>query len=136
MLKSGCLNYFNVCLWKPTPNIFLKGRSECGGYFHFGFINGTPTIKAADFVARGECSAGVVYATDAMLSDEVEIVTTLPDNLHDPIRYSVAIIANTEAYNVRTVMDRLLSPVATEIFNSHGFIVLEREEKDAESFVE
>ena len=96
-----------------------------------------PSVRAALlFVARGECSAGVVYATDAMVSDEVEIVTTLPENLHDPIRYSVAITANTEAYNVRTVMDRLLSPVATEIFNSHGFIVLEREEKDAESFVE
>lgn len=88
-----------------------------------------PNVRAALlFVARGECSAGVVYATDAMVSDEVEIVTTLPENLHDPIRYSVAITANTEAYNVRTVMDRLFSPVAAEIFDSHGFIVLEREE--------
>ncbi len=43
-----------------------------------GRIVGTDDVRTAlAFVERGECPLGIVYATDAKISDKVEVVATL-----------------------------------------------------------
>ncbi len=56
-------------------------------------IVGTEDVRnALAFVERGECAAGIVYATDAAISDEVEVVATFPAQTHKPIVYPFALL--------------------------------------------
>lgn len=55
-------------------------------------VVGTDDVRAAlDLVGRGEC-IGIVYATDALISNKVETVARFPDELHAPIVYPSALI--------------------------------------------
>lgn len=84
-----------------------------------------PDVRAAlVFVERGECPAGIVYATDAAVSDKVEVIATLADSLHAPIRYPAAAIAGRATPAVRQVLARLRSPAAAAVFRRHGFTVV------------
>ncbi len=48
----------------------------------------TEDVRAAlNFVARGECQLGIVYATDAAISKDVKVVGVFPENTHAPIIY-------------------------------------------------
>ena len=50
----------------------------------------TEDVRAAlNFVARGECQLGIVYATDAAISKNVVIIGTFPENTHQPIIYPI-----------------------------------------------
>ena len=42
---------------------------------------------ALAFVERGECPAGIVYATDAAISEKVEVLEKFPPDTHRPIVY-------------------------------------------------
>ena len=51
-------------------------------------------VRAAlAYVERGEAAAGVVYATDALVSQKVRIAATFPEASHPPIIYPIALIA-------------------------------------------
>jgi molybdate transport system substrate-binding protein len=87
-------------------------------------IVGTDDVRAAlAFVERGECAAGIVYATDAAISDEVEVLASFPAGTHPPIVYPAALVvgARPEAHTflefVRT------APIARRTFERFGFVV-------------
>src|SRR6185369_14082380 len=44
------------------------------------------------FVERGEAEAGIVYDTDARITDKVEVVHTFAPSTHDPIRYPLVLL--------------------------------------------
>lgn len=72
-------------------------------------------------VERGEVPLGLVYATDAAISQKVRIVGTFPESCHPPIVYPVASVAdgnNTEAQNF---LDFLHTPMAQAVFKKYGF---------------
>jgi len=77
------------------------------------------------YVERGECAAGVVYATDAAISDGVDVLATLPPHSHDPIVYPVAVMQGRHRPEVKKAMAFLQSKPATEIFRRYGFQVLQ-----------
>ncbi|MDL5053537.1 molybdate ABC transporter substrate-binding protein [Oscillatoria laete-virens NRMC-F 0139] len=73
-------------------------------------------------VESGNADAGIVYATDARISNLVRQVATAPSNLHAPIVYPMAIIAasrNPQA--ARTYAQFLTSSQAQAIFRRYGF---------------
>lgn len=74
---------------------------------------------AMALVERGEAALGIVYSTDAVISDSVTVVATLPDDSHQPIVYPAAkltITAEAEGFF------RFLSgKQATAILASYGF---------------
>lgn len=75
------------------------------------------------YVERGEVNAGLVYRTDAMTSDSVEIVDAAPADAHDPIEYPVGLISeseNTEA--ARSFYDFIQTYEALEVFGEYGFV--------------
>lgn len=84
-----------------------------------------PDVRAALlYVERGECEAGVVYATDAAVSRRVRIAAELADSLHAPIRYPAAVVAGRDSPAVRRLVRRLRSHEAGEVFRRHGFALL------------
>lgn len=77
--------------------------------------------SALALVERGEAPLGVVYATDAAVSEGVKIVGTFPRGSHPPITYPVALVKDTEAG--RAFMAFMKTESAKETFVRHGFAV-------------
>ena len=74
-------------------------------------------------VERGEAPLGVVYATDAAITDGVRVAGIFPESSHPPITYPVAIVAGRETVAVRAFHDFLFADPARAVFAAHGFIV-------------
>lgn len=87
--------------------------------------------SALAFVARGECPAGAVYTTDAMISDKVKIIGTFPDKSHAPIVYPLALLKTTENQTKASTSSQqfwqyLQQPAAQKIFHKYGFGAIKR----------
>lgn len=72
---------------------------------------------AAVLAARGETPLAIVYATDALAFDMLEILYEIDPELHDPILYPVSSVSDLGELYVA----HLQSSVAHEIFGKHGF---------------
>jgi len=88
-----------------------------------------PHARAAlVYVERGECAAGVVYATDASISNRVEVLATLPASTHQPIVYPLAAIATGgDDSGAGRLLAHYRSPEAAAVFRRHGFLPLEQQ---------
>jgi molybdate transport system substrate-binding protein len=83
-------------------------------------IVGADDVRGAlDLVQRGECF-GIVYETDARLSDKVAIVGTFPAGAHAPIVYPIALVKQSVA--AREFFEYLKASSA--VFAKYGFKVL------------
>lgn len=74
------------------------------------------------YVERGEVDAGLVYRTDALTSDSVEIADAAPKAAHEAITYPVGLIndsKNTEA--AEKFYEFLQTEEALSIFEDYGF---------------
>jgi molybdate transport system substrate-binding protein len=86
-------------------------------------IVGTDDVRTAlAFVERGECGAGIVYATDARISGAVVTVATFPPQTHAPIVYPFALTKNARP-EAAAFLRYLQTPQAAAIFRRHGFTV-------------
>jgi molybdate transport system substrate-binding protein len=72
-------------------------------------------------VERGEVPLGIVYATDAAVSQKVKVVATFPGTSHEPIVYPVALVAGRDGAAAWAFLDHLHSAAAKGIFARHGF---------------
>lgn len=89
-----------------------------------GRIVGTDDVRSAlAFVERGECEVGIVYKTDALISQKVKIIGTFPSNSHRPIVYPLALTRqgakNKEAVQFEQFVKS--SQRAKTIFQKYGF---------------
>ncbi|MDR6796494.1 molybdate ABC transporter substrate-binding protein [Acinetobacter calcoaceticus] len=83
----------------------------------------TEDVRAAlNFVARGECQVGIVYATDAAVSKDVTVVGVFPENIHSPIIYTVGMVKKNP--NSTKFYQFLQSNQAKAVFKKYGFSVL------------
>lgn len=74
------------------------------------------------YVERGEVDAGLVYRTDALTSDSVEIADTAPEAAHEPIVYPAGMInGSNNAEAAETFFEFLQSEEALAIFEDYGF---------------
>lgn len=88
-------------------------------------------VRAAlTYVERGEVDCGIVYRTDAMLSEKVKIALQLPESIQPKIRYSVAIIGQENQALARSFVRFLMSDAAKGIFEKYGFIFFEQDIKE------
>lgn len=73
------------------------------------------------YVETGNVDAGIVYITDAKLSD-VKIVAIAPANSHSPVVYPVAVIKASKNINAAKKFVQFLSTKpASDMFNKYGF---------------
>jgi molybdate transport system substrate-binding protein len=81
-------------------------------------------VRAAlTFVERKEAAAGIVYATDAALSDKVEVAATFPADSHPPISYPLAAVAKNDTAEARAFRDFLIGDAAKAIYRKYSFAV-------------
>ena len=72
-------------------------------------------------VERGEAPAGIVYATDAAVSDQVRVVGTFPADSHKPITYPFAIVAGQNSDDVAAFFEYVTGPTGLATFEKYGF---------------
>jgi molybdate transport system substrate-binding protein len=76
------------------------------------------------YVESGNVEAGFVYATDAKASGRVRVAQTIPGDLHQPIVYPLAVVAQSEhTAQARQFADFLFSSQASKVFATKGFLV-------------
>lgn len=81
-----------------------------------------PNVRAAlAVVARNEADAGIVYATDAQVSDRVRVVYEFDPTLHDTIRYPAGLVNGRTTDEVRRVFELLTGDFGRNAFMSAGF---------------
>jgi molybdate transport system substrate-binding protein len=80
--------------------------------------------QVLDYVSRGEADAGLVYATDVSVArGRAAQVVQVPDSMHDPILYPVAVIRDSQHKTAaRQFIDLLLSPEGQAILQKNGFL--------------
>ncbi|NJK76196.1 MAG: molybdate ABC transporter substrate-binding protein [Oscillatoriales cyanobacterium RU_3_3] len=85
-------------------------------------VYGNSVRNVLGAVESGNADAGVVYVTDAKISDRVKQVATAPSNLHSPIVYPIAVIrASRKQQPARAYVQFLRSKQARDIFQKYGF---------------
>jgi molybdate transport system substrate-binding protein len=85
-------------------------------------ISGENVRVTLAYVEQGEVDAGIVYATDAKISDRIDLVYTFPATSHEPIYYPLVLLnAGDSSAAARSFFEFIQSDRAREIFASHGF---------------
>lgn len=78
--------------------------------------------QVLSYVETGNVSAGIVYKTDALVSENVEIVATAEPTTHTSIIYPVGIIKDSKQYGAaKAFYDFLQSDDALKVFDEYGF---------------
>ena len=123
---------FTGKLCTGEPGVVPVGSYAQQSLEHYGWwrplagrIVGTDDVRTAlVFVERGECAAGIVYATDAAISDRVESLARFPPASHQAILYPFAIVKNARP-DSQAFLDFLKnSPEAATVFQHYGFSLL------------
>ena len=87
-------------------------------------VVGAEDVRSAlMFVERGECTLGIVYATDAGVSKKVAIDGRFAANTHDPIVYPFALMPKASAA-AKDFFKYLQGDTAQGVFSRYGFNVL------------
>lgn len=74
------------------------------------------------YVESQNVEAGIVYQTDARLSERVKIVAVAPEDSHAPVIYPVAVIKDSQHPEVaKEFIEFLLSDAAGRVFKTYGF---------------
>jgi molybdate transport system substrate-binding protein len=74
------------------------------------------------YVETGNADAGLVYATDARISNAVRVAATAPSDSHLPILYPIALLKDSKSPQpARTLLDALESPDSLSVFEKAGF---------------
>jgi molybdate transport system substrate-binding protein len=84
----------------------------------------TKDVRASlTLVERGEAAAGIVYATDAAISDKVKVIAEFPAETHPKIVYPIALVAGNDSGAARAFDDFLNGLQARTVFLEYGFTV-------------
>ena len=88
-------------------------------------VQGSDVRRALLFVEQGEAEAGIVYTTDAAITDKVRVEIVLESNLHDHVVFPLALLKkkmNDESS--RLLYEYFSSETATGIYMKYGFLAL------------
>ncbi len=79
------------------------------------------------YVETGNVDAGLVYSSDALVGENIKVVTAAPEDSHKSIIYPLAIIKDTKHQTeTEAFIDFLSSPEASQVFTKYGFKTLEK----------
>lgn len=85
-------------------------------------VQGKDVREVLTWVETGNAEAGIVYETDAKISDKVKIAAYAPDNSHTPVVYPMAAIKATKNLEeVKAFQKYLQEDKAKKIFQGFGF---------------
>jgi molybdate transport system substrate-binding protein len=88
----------------------------------FVYANNVRQVLAA--VEAGNADAGLVYRTDAAISNKVKTVVAADEKYHSPIVYPMAVLKQSKNIAAATeFVNYLSSQQAKSIFNKYGFLL-------------
>lgn len=88
------------------------------------FVYGNNVRQVLAGVESGNVDAGMVYATDAKISDQVRVVAIADNALHSPIVYPMAALKQSRKPDAaRSFLKFLSSQEARRVLRKYGFIV-------------
>lgn len=78
--------------------------------------------EVLSWVETGNVQAGVVYETDAKISDKVQICCAAPEGSHKPVIYPVGVVKDSKyTEQAQAFVDFLFTEQAQKIFAKYGF---------------
>jgi molybdenum ABC transporter, periplasmic molybdate-binding protein len=87
-------------------------------------VFGKDVKEVLTWVETKNVDAGIVYETDAKISDKVKIVATAPANTHKPVLYPVAVIKNSKNVDAaKDFLNFIASDKGKAVFEKYGFKV-------------
>lgn len=85
-------------------------------------VLGEDVRQVLNYVESGEVQAGIVYETDAAISQKVTLVATAPEGKYPPVIYPMAVVKESkQAAQAQAFADFLLSEQGRRIFKKYGF---------------
>lgn len=70
----------------------------------------------------GNADVGFVYLSDALSNSSAKIIETIPEDLHSPITYPVAVIKDSKNIDAaKTFEDFLFTDEAQQVFEQYGY---------------
>lgn len=122
-----------IAVGEPQTVPAGKYAQEVLTHFHLNeqlkakFVLGKDVRQVLTYVATGNADAGIVYATDAMTTQDVAVVATAPADSHSPVIYPVAILKSSKRVDEsKRFLDFLEGTKARGIFEQYGFTPAER----------
>lgn len=86
------------------------------------FVLASDVRQVLAYVESGNADFGIVYSSDALISDKVKVIATAKSEWHDPIVYPGAVIAGSKHPDAaKTFMDYLTSKKGKNILSKYGF---------------
>ena len=83
--------------------------------------------EVLSWVETGNVDAGVVYETDAKVSNDVTICSTAPEGSHKKVIYPIGVVKTSKhAAEAQKFVDFLFSDAAKEVFARYGFTVISK----------
>lgn len=88
-------------------------------------VPGKDVRQALTYVETGAAEAGIVYATDAAVSEKVRVAVEIPGEVTEPVVYPVMLLeAGTRNVSAERFYEFLGSPEAKKVFEKFGFVVM------------
>lgn len=85
-------------------------------------VLGSDVRQVLAWCETGEADAGIVYATDAAVTDAVKVVCAAPEDSCDPVVYPIALTIDGAENNAATdFLTFLQSEDAAAVFEAYGF---------------
>lgn len=85
-------------------------------------IYGSDVRTVLTWVENGEVDCGLVYATDAMSSNQVTIVTEAPEDSHKEVTYPVAVVKSSKHVDAsKAFLEFIQTEEAAKVFEKYGF---------------
>ena len=87
-------------------------------------VFGKDVRQVLTYVESGNADAGLVYVTDAQISNKVRVVAVAPESTHEPIVYPLAqVVGSKNEQDVRSFLAYVTGSAAKAIFIKHGFVM-------------
>lgn len=81
--------------------------------------------QVLNYVETESAEAGIVYMTDAKISDKVKVVASAPSGSHTPVIYPMAIIKNSQRITeAKEFAAFLAGDKAKAVFEKYGFVMV------------
>ena len=85
-------------------------------------VYGTDVRQVLSWIEQGEADAGLVYATDAAITDGVTVVAKAPADSHKPIIYPVSVLKDSKQLDLAKDFEQfLLNDTSKALFEKYGF---------------
>jgi len=90
-------------------------------------VLGSAVTQVLTYVETGDVDAGIVYSTDALMSNKVKVVAGAPADINAKIVYPVAVIkASKNADAAKDYLNFLFSAQAKAVFEKYGFTMVSK----------